>query len=135
MRRLILFLSMIILLTSCIPESNMAGTLLEGSEISLSWKGVNQVTYNSADYQLGFNDGKNEYRVYDDKLADWFTVTCSQKPVSEGETIIADVSWTGSKGTKSFTEVEFSVEKTDERGYIWLWSNSKKIGIIIKNIQ
>ena len=59
----------------------MAGTLLEGSEISLSWKGVNQVTYNSADYQLGFNDGKNEYRVYDDKLADWFTVTCSQKPV------------------------------------------------------
>ena len=113
----------------------MTGTLLEGSEISLSWKGANQVTYNSSDYQLGFNNGKNEYRVHDDKLANWFTITCSQKPVAEGETIIADVAWTGIKGTKSFTEVEFSVEKTDERGYVWLWSNSKKIGIIIKNLQ
>lgn len=125
---------MAIMLTGCIQEGDMAGALLEETEISLSWKGVYQITYNSAEYQLGFDTSNNEYRVYDDKLANWFTVTCSQKPVTEGETIMADVKWTGNKGTKAFSDVEFSVEKTDERGYVWLWSNSRKIGIVIKSI-
>ena len=84
---------------------------------------------------MAFNDRDIEYRVYDDNLTNWFTVKCSQKPMTEGETVVADVSWTGEKSIKSFTGKTFKVAKTDEQGHVWLQNSSDKIGIIIKNIK
>lgn len=105
------------------------------TDISLSWKGKTQISYNPANYQLAYNDSKFEYRVYDDKLANWFIVRCSEEPGVEGETVIADVSWTGANSTKSFSALSFEIQKTDDKGLIWLWNASQKIGIVIKNIK
>ena len=134
MKRIIILLGMVMVLTGCIEEKAM-DTLLSESEICLDWKGDRQITYDSKDYQLAFNDKINEYRVYDDRLANWFTVRCSEKPCSEGQRLTADVSWTGKKSTKSYTARTFKVEKVDENGLVWLLSESDRIGIIIKNIQ
>lgn len=133
MKRIIIF-AILVLAASCQPAPEQ-DTLLSQSEISLTWKGVTQLTYSGKDCQMAFNDRDIEYRVYDDNLTNWFIVRCSQKPMAEGETIVADVSWTGEKSIKSFTGKTFTVVKTDEQGLVWLKNSSDKIGIIIKNIK
>ena len=135
MKRLIILLTMAILTVGCefLVVSNEF--LLSQEEISLSWKNAVQIKYDSASYQMGYNDKNFEYRIYDDKIANWFSVRCSEKPISEGQTIMADVQWTGSKSTMTFTEIEFKVEKVDEDGLVWLSNTTNSIGIVIKNIQ
>ena len=44
------------------------------------------------------------------------------------------MTWTGRRSTKTFEGISFTVKKTDENGYVWLWNDSDKIGIIIKHI-
>ena len=131
MKRIIIF-AILIIAVGCKP-SNTADTLLTQSEISQTWRGEVQLTYSGKKCQMAFNDRDNEYRVYDDNLANWFIIRCSQKPTEEGETITADVSWTGAKSIKNFTGKTFKVVKTDDQGYIWLQNSTDKIGIIIKN--
>ena len=109
--------------------------LLMQEEISLSWKNAVQIKFDEAGYQIGFNDSNIEYRVYDDKIANWFIIRCSEKPEVKDQVITADVEWTGSKSTKSFTELEFTVEKVNEDGLVWLSNISNNIGIVIKNIK
>ena len=130
--RIILTFIMLVL-TSCTSKDELAEALLESQEISLTWKGVVQVTYDQETFQLGYNSSRNEYRVYDDKLAYWFIVSCSEKPTSEGQTIKADISWTGISKTYSSKDMQLTVKKIDTSGLVWLWNQSEALGIIIKN--
>lgn len=113
----------------------MEDTLLPREDISLTWKGDVQVSYESSSCQMGFNDARNEYRIYSDMLADWFVLKCSEKPAGMDHVFQADVSWTGDKSTMTKTGIGFKVVKTDNEGKMWLWNESDKIGIIIKDIQ
>ena len=133
MRRVLFIFSFILVLTGCNPE-NMETPFMETSDISLTWKGNTQVLYNASTCQLAYNDSKNEFRVYDDRLADWFVVRCEEKPSSEGQTVVADVSWTGERNPKVFNALEFTVRKISDNGLIWMWNSSNRIGIIIKDI-
>ena len=84
--------------------------------------------------QLGYNSARNEYRVYDENLANWYILKCSAQPTSEGQIVKADLEYTTEKDVKSLTDLEFSVEKTSSDGLVWLWNKERKIGIIIKNL-
>ena len=134
MKHLTFILLGLLTLTGCTFYS-MEDILLRESEISLSWRGEQQVVYVSSEFQLAFNDRDNEFRVYSDRLGEWFTVKCSEKPSAEGQLLKADVSWTASKSTKQLKSLDMKVEKTDEEGLIWLWNSSHRVGIIIKDIQ
>jgi hypothetical protein len=133
MKRNIFILTLLFLITGCIPNEELVETLLEEQEISLIWRGKQQVIYNPDTYQLGYNSKRCEYRVYDDRLAYWFIVRCSDPPVSEGQTITADISWTGVTKTHEFSGIKLMVKKVDSSGYVWLWSNTDSIGIILRN--
>ena len=135
MRYYLIILAFALLFAGCTSKDELAEALMESQNISITWKGAVQVTYNADTFQLGYNSANNEYRVYDDNLTNWFIVKCSQKPMTEGETVVADVSWTGEKSIKNFTGKTFKVAKTDEQGHVWLQNSSDKIGIIIKNIK
>ena len=134
MKRFFILLILAVLVTGCeyIVSNEF---LLMQEEISLSWKNAVQIKYDEAGYQICFNDRDLEYRVYDDKIANWFTIRCSEKPEVADQVITADVEWTGSRSTKSFTELEFTVEKVSEEGLVWLHNTSNNIGIVIKNIK
>ena len=134
MKHLTFILLGLLTLTGCTFYS-MEDILLRESEISLSWRGEQQVVYIPSEFQLAFNDRDNEFRVYSDRLGEWFTVKCSEKPSAEGQLLKADVSWTASKSTKQLKSLDMKVEKTDEEGLIWLWNSSHRVGIIIKDIQ
>lgn len=132
MRNIIIILLAVASLSGC----TLSLTGLEqmtSSDISLTWKGDLQISYDPETYQLGYSS-RNEYRVYDDKISDWFSIRCSEKPVSNGQTLQADVSWTKETRTMEFEDLEFTVVQTDETGKVWLWNASNRIGIVIKNL-
>lgn len=134
MNRLIIILSLICTLAGCTPDFR-ENNLMNQNEISLIWKGSIQVSFDETKGQLAYNSLKNEYRVYDDKLADWFTVRCSEEPAEEGQELSADVTWTGERNQKSFNGLSFIVKRISQDGLIWLWNENEKIGIIIKDIK
>lgn len=133
MKRLLIILILTAMTAGCTPEVREVA-FMDASDISLTWKGSVQVMFNEQTCQLAYNDQRNEYRVYDDKLGDWFVISCSQRPVAEGELITADVSWTGDRTPKSYKGLEFIVRRVSEDGLIWLWNERNKIGIIVKDI-
>ena len=133
MRHHIIILAFALLFVGCTTRDELAEALLENQEISITWKGTVQVSYDPDTFQLGYSSSNNEYRVYDDRLAYWFRVKCSEKPVSEGQTIKADISWTGINKTHEYKDLQLTVKKADGSGLIWLWNSTESLGIIIKN--
>ena len=119
--------------TACI-DNTLDQVLLVREDISLSVREQVLMSFDENTCQLGYNSARNEYRVYDENLANWYILRCSAKPTTEGQAIKADLEYTTDKDVKSLTGLEFSVEKTSSEGLVWLWSGERKIGIIIKNL-
>ena len=115
-------------------QYNVEEILLSRSDISLTMKGELEMTFDENTCQLGYNTGRNEFRVYDEKLANWFVLRCSAKPTSEGQKITADLEYTTADDVKTLTGLEFTVEDTNSDGFIWLWNRDKKIGIVVKSL-
>lgn len=127
-------MAVLLAMTGCTYYGSFGGSVRQ-ENISLTWRNTLQVDYYPQTFQIGYNDSTNEYRVYDDRLAYWFMVRCSEKPVEEGQELTADISWTGKSKTMTLKEVKVTVEKMDdESGLVWLWSQSERISIVIKNI-
>jgi len=134
MKRTIYITLITVLATGCSMIFDMEEILLTRSDISLTFRGGLEISYNPDTHQLGYNESRNEYRVYDDRISNWFILTCSAKPVSVGQSVTADISWTGRTGTKSIDDIIFMVEKTDEDGMVWLWNTSHSLGVVIRNL-
>ncbi len=132
MKRLILVL-LAAMAVSCV-RYDIDEILLPREDISLTMKGEDLYTYNPATCQISYNSKTMEYRVFDDKISEWFTLKCSERPMNEGQRITADLAWTAGKSTKSMKGLSFKVEKTDKTGRIWMWCDDKSIGIVIKNL-
>lgn len=123
------------LMVSAACQHNVEEVLLSRSDISLTVKGELQMSFDENTCQLGYNTGRNEFRVYDEKLANWFILRCSAKPTSEGQTITADLEYTTTDDVKTLTGLEFKVEGTNSDGLIWLWNRDKKIGVVVVSIR
>ena len=119
--------------TACI-DNTLDQVLLVREDISLSVREQVLMSFDENTCQLGYNSARNEYRVYDENLANWYILRCSAQPTSEGQTVKADLEYTTEKDVKPLTDLEFSVEKTSSDGLVWLWNKERKIGIIIKNL-
>ena len=92
------------------------------------------MSYNENSCQLGYNTTKNQFRVYNEDLENWFILSCSAKPTSEGQQLKADLEYKTGGSTKSLKELDFSVERVSSEGLIWLWNKDKQIGIVVKSL-
>ena len=108
--------------------------LLPLEDISLTIKGEEIMKFDEGSCQLGYNNRKNEFRVLDDRLANWFILRCDALPSSVGQVLTCELEYTTPDDVKSIEDLEFSVEKTDENGLIWLWEGTRKIGVVIKTL-
>lgn len=133
MKRLIYIMVALIAATSCV-DTMIDEVLLVRDDISLTIREEVVISFDENKCQLGFNSARNEYRVYDENLANWYILKCSAKPTSEGQKVKADLEYTIEKDVKALAGLEFSVEKTSSEGLVWLWNKDKKIGIVIKNL-
>ena len=132
MRKLVMLVIIASIATGC--RWDIDEILLQKEDISLTIKGADLFVYVPLTCQISFSSPDNVYRMYDDKLADWVTVKCSERPDTEGQSITADISWTASSSTKTERGLRFTVQKTSADGKVWLWNKSQKIGIVIKNL-
>ena len=48
--------------------------LLSRDDLSLTWKGEQQLSYDPLTWQIGCNVGRGEYRVHDDNMANYYIV-------------------------------------------------------------
>lgn len=131
MKKSIIILSFILCLTGCNPY-DPEEILLPREDISLTVKGELILSYDPQTFQLGYNADKNEFRVHDDNIGNWFTLRCEVRPAVVGEDIEADISWTTANTIKKRRGLEFRVEKTDAEGHIWLWCKEEAIGVVVK---
>lgn len=132
MKRIFFLLTVLITVSGCIYDIDEI--LLQREDISMTVKGAEVFSYDASTCQLGYNEDENEFRVLDDNLGNWFIVRCSGRPVSAGQEISADVTWTTSDNIRTRKGLRFTVRKTSQDGRIWMWCKSDKIGITVKEI-
>ncbi len=118
---------------SCVPY-DIDEILLPREDISLTVKGEVQFSFNPLTCQMSHNSTTHEFRVFDDRLSEWFILKCAERPANEGQEVNADLTWTASSSTKTMEGLTFRIEKIDRSGKIWLWCKKKNIGIVIKNL-
>ncbi len=128
-----IILMILVSAVSCAPY-DIEEILLPREDISLTIKGEDQFSYDPLTCQAAHNSTIHEYRVFDDKLSEWFIVRCSDRPSNEGQELTADITWTASSSTKTMNSLEFRIEKMEQDGRIWMWCKKKKVGIVIKNL-
>lgn len=133
MRRFIIILAIATAASAC-REYDVDEVLLQREDLSLTVKGDPHFIFDPLTCQFSHNGTTNEYRMFDDRLSDWVTLKCSQRPDTEGQLLTADISWTGSSSIRTEEGLKFVVQKTSADGYVWMWNKSKSIGIVIKNL-
>lgn len=131
--RFLIILLAVALAGACV-RFDVEEILLERQELSLTWKGEQQISYDPLTWQVGCNLKECEYRVHDDSMANYFVIKCSERPSVEGMDVIADVEWTVRANIKRYEGLRFTVRKIDSDGMIWLWCKSQKIGVVVKEV-
>ena len=131
----ILALFVLVLMSSACNPFDVEEVLLSREDISLTWRGNDQIVYDPLTWQIGYNDRTYEYRVNDDAMADYYIVRCDARLSSEGQEVYADVEWTVKSNIKRYEHLKFTVRKVGTDGRIWLWNRSQNIGVIVKVID
>lgn len=137
MIRLFKILMLGILLTamaSC-DRYNVQEVLLSREDISLTWKKEPQVVYDPLTWQLGYNAGRNEFRVNDDSMANYFIFRSNVRPDTEGQEVTAYVEWTVRTNIKRYQNLKFEVRKVSPDGRVWLWNKSQKVGVTLYYLE
>ena len=120
-------------MTAC-QFQNIDEVLLTRSDISLTVKGELQMAFDENTCQLGYNTARNEFRVYDESLTNWFILKCSSPLTSEGQEFKADLEYKTSGEVKTLKDLTFTVESSNVDGLVWLWNRDKQIGIVVKSL-
>lgn len=121
----------LIMLSGCVgPQPDEV--LLPRTEISLTIKGDMIMEYDPATCQIGYNSERNEFRLVNDKISNWFILRTGAVPADAGQEVNASLEYTSQSSIKTLNDLSFRVEKTAPDGTVWLWNKDKKIGIIIK---
>ena len=108
--------------------------LLSQEDVSLTWKGEEVLVYDPDKWQMGYNQLRNEFRVHDDQMADYFVVRCDAVPTDEGQELKADVQWTEKSSIKKLEGIRLEVKKVSADGYVWLWGNAHGVGIVVRKL-
>jgi len=133
MKKTLLVFSAILCLAGC-KRYDIDEILLQREDISLTVKGEDILSYDPATFQIGYNEGTNEFRIFEDNLGNWFTFKCQERPSSKEQVVKADLRWTTPNTTRSRKGLSFRVVKTDAKGHIWLWCEDEAIGVVVREL-
>ena len=133
MKRLPLIILLLVLAAAC-NKNKMEPELIESDNLCLVIKGKTIFSYDEDDCQISFNPTYCIFRVGDDTMDDFFTLTASVIPSSKGEKIKGDLQWTSENSIQSRKYVQFEVQKIGN-GTVWLWSKTDRIAAVVKILE
>ncbi len=128
-REILVLLAALALLSSC-DGSRERNSFVESGEIRLQVGRAVQFRYDPLKCQMSFNRKRKEFRVQTDNVSDYYAATLSEIPVSEGQTLTADLYWTTETDVLNRKNLALEVVKI-EGEKIWLWSDSGRIGLSV----
>ena len=128
-RRILALAAALALLASC-DSRRERSSFVESGEIRLQVGREVQFRYDPLKCQLSFNRARREFRVQTDNVSDYYVATLSEIPVSEGQTLTADISWTTETDVLNRKNLALEVVRI-EGEKIWLWSDSGRIGLSV----
>ena len=128
-RGILTLLAAFTLLASC-DSSRERESFVESDEIRLQVGREVQFRYDPLKCQLSFNRERREFRAQTDNVSDYYLATLSEIPVSEGQTLTADISWTTETDVLNRKNLALEVVRI-EGEKIWLWSDSGRIGLSV----
>ena len=131
----ILMLGILLTVMASCDRYNVQEVLLSREDISLTWKKEPQVVYEPLTWQLGYNAGRNEFRVNDDSMANYFIFRSNVRPDTEGQEVTAYVEWTVRTNIKRYQNLKFEVRKVSPDGRVWLWNKSQKVGVTLYYLE
>lgn len=128
-KNLTILIAFIFAICSCVePKPN--DSFLESNDLCLIFKDKIIHKYDPLTWQLGYNQTKKEFRVYNDNVSDFYILTCNQLPQKVGQEIQGDLKWSDSS-IKNRKNLTFTVKKIDYQGRIWLWNSKNEIAISV----
>ena len=133
MKRLPIIILLLVLAAAC-NKNKMEPEIIESDNLCLVIKGKTIFSYDEDDCQISFNPTYRIFRVGDDTMDDFFTLTASVIPSSKGEKIKGDLQWTSESSIQSRKYVQFEVQKI-ENGTVWLWSKTDRIAAVVKILE
>ncbi|MCD8312726.1 MAG: hypothetical protein LUC24_01030, partial [Bacteroidales bacterium] len=99
------------------------------SNVCLIVGGKTIMEYDDAVHQMAWKERDLEFRVMDDSVNDYFTVTISNIPTEAGEQIQAEVVYTTNNNVKTVSGT-FNASKITYNSsgyYYWLWNESNEV--------
>lgn len=117
-------------LCSC-QEERLLSAFSARDGIRLQVSGEEQLSYDPLTCQLAYNPEKREFRVHTDNMSDFFFVTLSDIPVSDGEEVRGNIAYTTRTDVIRKNNITLKAVRL-EGDRIWLWNQSGHIGIEIQ---
>ena len=133
MRRPYLLLLCALLLAGC-AGNRMRDAFEDGDELRLMVGGQVVFTYEPNTCQLAFSRAQKEFRAHTDNMSDFYAVTFTELPSTQGQTVTADLTWTTERDVLTRKNLTLEVVRI-EGDQFWLWSNSGRIGLCIRILE
>ncbi len=125
MKRFLLILSCLTVMTGCIRDLVFDNDLLKTEQVCLKVGDRLVYSFDETRDQLGYNAKACQFRAGSDNMGEFIILTCDTKPVKEGQSVDVVIQWT-EKGTVARRTRTMKVEKISDNGYVWLWYRNRK---------
>ncbi|MCF0176273.1 MAG: hypothetical protein HUJ94_05490 [Bacteroidales bacterium] len=100
------------------------------TDICFSMNGTDMFSFDEKTWQLSWSDGGMTFRAMDDNLENWFSVSFSRLPVSEGESVKCQMKWFRAGGSHSATDMSFTLVRSSGN-VLRLWDRKNQVGLVI----
>ena len=134
MRRLgAILLLCLMALTGCQDERQRAA-FCENEGVRLLVGGSIAFSYEPNTCQLAFSRELREFRAYTDTMSDFFVASFSQIPVTLGQRMTANLTWTTEREVLTRKNLTLEVVRL-EGDMVWLWSDAGRIGLTVRILE
>lgn len=129
----IVVLACLLLAVSCHRDWEFTA-FTQAREISLYVAGSAKFVYDPAHCQIASSYDLLTFRAHTDNMSDFFTAEFSDAPLSVGQALTADISWTTPSDILERKNLALEIVRI-EGEKIWLWSKSGRIGLVITYLE
>lgn len=116
---------------SCVGEKPDEEFLASG-DISLTIDSRKIISWSDDGFQLAYSEEKAAFAVMSDGLEQYFILSCSKLPTSEGQVLKASLDYTEGARVRHRSGDRYEVARLSDDGKVWLWCKTAGIAVCVK---